>query len=90
MRKQSPGRELPGKWQITAVYYADDPGGIMCRLEAGADSGFGGFVVSVTHLLFDRAQPLAREIAHYQKRRLKGLRKMGVLKMPLPEDGRTA
>ena len=86
MRKQSPGCELPRKWQVTEVYYADDPGGIMCRLDAGSDSDFGSFVVSITHLLFDRAQPLVGDIARYQKRRLKGLRKIGVPKMRLLQE----
>jgi hypothetical protein len=32
--------------------------------------------VSITHLLFDRRLPLAREIANYQKDRVKRLRRV--------------
>ena len=35
------------------------------------------FFVSITHLTFDRRLPLAREIAAYQKHRIKRLRRSG-------------
>ena len=35
------------------------------------------FFVSITHLTFDRRLPLAREIAAYQKHRVKRLRRSG-------------
>ena len=46
-----------------------------------ADSAFGHedsekvFFVSITHLTFDRRLPLAREIAAYQKHRIKRIRR---------------
>lgn len=86
MRRQNPGRDLPPQWRITEVTYAGDPGGIMCRLDDGQEAGLGAFVVSVTHLRFDHKVPMAREIAAYQKRRAKRLRRLGAHKRPLQED----
>ena len=86
LRQQRPGRELPREWEVAKVSYAGDPGGIMCRLRAGPDGDAGNFVVSITHLTFDRRVPMAREIAAYQKRRAKWLRKLGVGKLPLRDD----
>jgi hypothetical protein len=86
MRRQRPEANLPRQWRITEVTYAGDPGGIMCHLDAGQDSGAGRFVVSITQVTFDRRVPMAREIAAYQKRRVKWLRKLGIGKLPLEED----
>lgn len=82
MRKERPGRDLPRQWRITAVSYAGDPGGIMCALDdgTGADDAF---VVSITHLVFDRRVPMAREIAVYQNRRRKRLRRIGAAEQPV-------
>jgi hypothetical protein len=86
IRKQKPQENLPRQWRITDVSYAGDPGGIMCRLDDGRDGGVGGFVVSITHLMFDRRLPMAREIAVYQKHRVKSLRKLGADGRQLQED----
>jgi hypothetical protein len=82
MRKERPGRDLPREWRVTEVSYAGDPGGIMCRLDDGT-GGDNPFIVSITHLIFDRRVPMAREIATYQKRRVKWIRRMGAAKRPL-------
>jgi hypothetical protein len=86
IRKQKAGYDLPRQWRVIDVTYAGDPGGIMCRLDDGKEGGVGGFVVSITHLTFDRKVPMAREIAAYQKHRAKWLRKLGAHKRPLQED----
>ena len=52
-----------------------DEGGIVCRLDFGQDDGEKVFFVSITHLTFDRRLPLAREIAAYQKHRVKRIRR---------------
>lgn len=57
---------------ITAVNYAGDEGGIMCRLEIPANEN--AIHVSITHLRFDPRWPLAREITAYQKHRVKHLK----------------
>jgi hypothetical protein len=74
-------REHPGgaggspHCRVTGIHYLGDEGGIMCRLEFDADVGPRAFIVSITHLVFDRRHPLAREIAGYQKHRIKRLRR---------------
>jgi hypothetical protein len=47
----------------------------VCHLAFDADIGPSAFIVSITHLLFDRRNPLAREIASYQRQRVKRLRR---------------
>ncbi len=60
---------------ITAVNYAGDEGGIMCRLEIPPNEN--AVHVSITHLRFDPRVPGAREITAYQKHRVKHLRRRG-------------
>jgi len=59
---------------ITLVSYAGDEGGIMCHLDLGAATDRVA-VVPITHLRFDPRLPLVREITHYQKHRVKRLRR---------------
>ena len=58
---------------ITAVNYAGDEGGIMCRLEIPPNEN--AVHASITHLRFDPRLPVAREITAYQKHRVKHLRR---------------
>jgi len=73
--QQSPGASIPKECQVTWVSNAGDEGGIVCKLsvEGEADNKL-EFFTSITHLDFDRRSPLAREIAAYQKHRVKKLR----------------
>jgi hypothetical protein len=73
LRKQN-GTDVPANCIITWISYAGDDGGIVCRLETGADAGNAVFT-SITHLRFDPRMPLAREIAAYQKHRAKRIRR---------------
>jgi hypothetical protein len=73
LRKQN-GTEIPASCSVTWISYAGDEGGIVCRLDTGADSANAVFT-SITHLRFDPRLPLAREIAAYQKHRVKRLRR---------------
>jgi hypothetical protein len=57
---------------VTRISYAGDEGRIVCRLAFGSEAGNAAFV-SITHLRFDPRLPLAREIAAYQKHRVKRL-----------------
>src|SRR5512142_1162889 len=59
---------------VTWISYAGDEGGIMCRLSFGDESENAVFT-SITHLRFDPRLPCAREIAAYQKHRVKRLRR---------------
>jgi hypothetical protein len=58
---------------VTAVNYAGDEGGIMCRLETPVNEN--AVYASITHLRFDPRLPVAREITAYQKHRVKHLRR---------------
>jgi hypothetical protein len=77
LREQLDGMDVPSACELTRVDYAGDEGGIMCRLVLGGETGERVFFVSITHLRFDGRSPLAREIAAYQKRRCKRLRRLG-------------
>ena len=59
---------------VTWISYAGDEGGIMCRLTFDDESENAVFT-SITHLRFDPRLPFAREIAAYQKHRVKRLRR---------------
>ena len=59
------------------VTYFREGGGILCELDFGTEDADTVFFVSLTHLTFDRRLPLAREIAAYQKHRVKRLRRSG-------------
>ena len=56
---------------ITAVNYAGDEGGIMCRLEIPTNEN--AVYASITHLRFDTRLPVVREITAYQNHRVKHL-----------------
>jgi hypothetical protein len=75
IRQQSPRIDLPREFRITRVDYAGDEGGIMCRLVFDDDPDGQAFFVSMTHLRFARSAPFSREIASYQKHRLKRIRR---------------
>ena len=77
LHEQAPGLDLLPQCQITGIYYAGDEGGILCKLDFGTEDADPVFFVSITHLTFDRRLPLAREIAAYQKHRVKRLRRSG-------------
>jgi hypothetical protein len=69
------GLDVSATCELTRVDYAGDEGGIICKLELGCETGGRVFFASITHLRFDGRSPLAREIAAYQKHRIKHLRR---------------
>ena len=83
LQEQSPDIALPPRCQITRIHYAGDEGGILCKLDFGHEDGREVLLVSITYLTFDRRLPLAREIAAYQKHRVKRIRRSG----PTPPSG---
>ncbi len=83
LQEQAPDLALPPRCQITWIHYAGDEGGIVCKLDFGTEDDRAVFVVSITYLTFDRRLPLAREIAAYQKHRVKRLRRGS----PTPPSG---
>ncbi|HEV2675648.1 MAG TPA: hypothetical protein VGV37_13975 [Aliidongia sp.] len=84
IKAESPGTD-PSRCNITWASYSGDEGGILCKLDFGQEEGVKAFLVSITHLVFDRKAPLAREIAAYQKHRVKRLRRLGNPANPGPE-----
>jgi len=69
---QNAGTAIPAQATITCISYAGDEGGIVCKLDLGPDVEKAVFT-SITHLRFDAWLPMAREIAAYQKHRVKRL-----------------
>jgi hypothetical protein len=72
LRARNPKHEISSPCKITWISYAGDEGGIVCRLNFGEETENAAFV-SITHLRFDARHPLARDIAAYQKHRVKRL-----------------
>lgn len=74
LQAENPISEIPLVCSITWASYAGDEGGIVCRLDFARETEKQVFA-SITHLRFGPGLPLAREIAAYQKRRIKRLRR---------------
>ena len=72
--RQQAGVAVPAEYSVTWISYAGDESGIVCRVEAAAETTEAVFA-SITHLRFDPRLPLAREIVAYQKHRVKRLRR---------------
>lgn len=77
MRRQAPDMDLRGQCRIIWVGYAGDEGGLICRLAFDQVTDKHAFVVSLTHLRVPLSVPVARDIAAYQKHRVKRLRRIG-------------
>jgi hypothetical protein len=76
IRERSPTAADPQRrYPITRVDYAGDEGGIVCKVELGPEVGDSALFASITHLHFGHAGPIARQIAGYQKHRVKRLRR---------------
>ena len=73
LRTPDAAAEIPVACSITAVHYGGDVGGIVCGLDVTAATGKAVYA-SITHLRFDPRLPVARDIAAYQKHRMKRLR----------------
>lgn len=67
---------VPRDCRVTEVRYMNDEGGISCHLDFASDDMNNVYVVSITHLRFDRRHPLTREIEAYCKHRIKRLKKI--------------
>jgi len=75
LSKQSPETSLPDRCTVTEIFYMGDEGGIACWLDIGGPDTKTPFIVSITHLIFDRRCPLFRQIDAYQRHRVKKLKK---------------
>jgi hypothetical protein len=74
LKSQNPASEIPSACSVTWISYAGDEGGIVCRVEFGRETEKAVFA-SITHLRFDPRLSLTRDIAAYQKHRVKRLRR---------------
>ncbi len=74
LRSPEAGMEIPAACSIIAVHYAGDEGGIVCGLDAAA-ANHKAVHASITHLRCDPRLPVARDIAAYQKHRVKRLQR---------------
>ncbi|HXD85431.1 MAG TPA: hypothetical protein VN641_02990 [Urbifossiella sp.] len=72
LRGNTAGIQVNDVLAIDTVAYLGDDGGVACGIRSsGADNVL---VISITHLRFDAAHPLAGKIGAYQARRVKRLR----------------
>ncbi len=67
---------FPHECNVAEVRYLGDEGGIACALDFGIDGTKEVHIVSITHLRFDRRNPLARKIEAYCKHRIKRIKKL--------------
>lgn len=75
LRGRSPSAKLSRDCEITKIFYSGDEGGVLCHVTFDDEQEKEVFLVSITHLAFDRRLPIAREIAAYQKHRIKRIRR---------------
>ena len=73
LQAQAAAVEVKSTCMIVSIHYAGDEGGIVCKLDIGEQADK-AIYTSITHLRFDPRLPLARDIAAYQKHRVKRLR----------------
>ena len=77
MGKEIPEIDPSRQYTITRVDYAGDEGGIVCKIALGSENDDKAVFTSITHLRVGHPTPLARQIAAYQKHRVKRLRRFG-------------
>jgi hypothetical protein len=70
IQAKHPAMKISVDCSIIEISYAGDEGGIVCRFNPGPPSEDVVYT-SITHLRFDPRPPLLREIAVYQKHRIK-------------------
>ena len=75
LSKQSPDLAIPASCSVVSTFYAGEKAGIVCGLDIGGSDTRAPHFVSITHLGFDRRTPLFRDIAAYQRHRIKKLKK---------------
>ncbi len=76
LRQEAPEATLSHQGIVTEVRYAGDEGGILCTLDFDDHASKKVYIVSITHVTFERRNPLRRDIERYKKRRIKRLRRL--------------
>jgi hypothetical protein len=84
LRKQSSATKITLNCKVTKVFYLGDEGGITCHVVFDQEEKEEVFLVSITHLAFDRRLSIAREIAAYQKHRIKRILRDNATDAPAP------
>jgi hypothetical protein len=84
LRGRSSAAKITLDCVVTKVFYLGDEGGITCHVTFDEEEKEEVFLVSITQLAFDRRLPVAREIAAYQKHRIKRIRSDNVSAAPAP------
>ena len=72
--KQSSDLDIPDRCNVTSIFYMGEEGGIVCGLGIGGPETKTPYIVSITHLIFERRIPLFRQIDTYQRHRIKKLK----------------
>jgi hypothetical protein len=71
---QSPDLEIPDSCNVARIFYTGEEGGIVCALDIGGPETKTPYIVSITHLIFNKRIPLFRQIDAYQRHRIKKLK----------------
>ncbi|MFL4996282.1 MAG: hypothetical protein ACJ8DF_06190 [Microvirga sp.] len=72
--KQTPDLAVPDSCNVVSIFYTGEEGGIVCGLDIGGPDTKTPYIVSITHLSFDRRMSLFRQIDAYQRHRIKKLK----------------
>ena len=72
--KQTPDLAVPDSCSVVSIFYTGEEGGIVCGLDIGGPDTKTPYIVSITHLSFDRRMSLFRQIDAYQRHRIKKLK----------------
>ena len=72
--KQTPDLVVPDSCNVVSIFYMGDEGSIVCGLDIGGPDAKTPYIVSITHLDFDRRMSLFRQIDAYQRHRIKKLK----------------
>ncbi len=75
LAKQSPEPSIPDRCMVTKIFCMGDEGGIACGLDIAGSATETPFIVSITHLIFDRRCPVFRQIEACQRHRDKKLKR---------------
>ena len=74
IEKQTPDLAVPDSCNMVSIFYTGEEGGIVCGLDIGGPDTKTPYIVSITHLIFDRRMPIFRQINAYQRHRIKKLK----------------
>jgi hypothetical protein len=82
LRERLSAAKITWNCKVIDVFYTGDEGGVTCHVIFDEEEKQQVFLVSITYLVFDRRLPIAREIAAYQKHRIKRIRRENTTHTP--------